>query len=189
MVSCFQEVTMGHSECEQALSYPLPRPAALEPPPEWTRLRQRCPMARATAPTGEEMSLVTRYADVRQVLSDPRFGRTPAHDASGSTDTEPGGLFDSDVARALPTMGKEHERWRRTIGAWFTARRMLGLRPGMEAMAEQLVDDMVARGCPADLKASLGFPLPVWVICDLLGVPSADRDRFAHWSDTFLNLT
>jgi cytochrome P450 len=75
------------------------------------------------------------------------------------------------------------------VGMWFTAKRMLALRPGIEAMADRLVDGMVARGCPADLKTNLAFPLPVWVICDLLGVPNADRDRFAHWSDTLLNLT
>jgi cytochrome P450 len=56
-------------------------------------------------------------------------------------------------------------------------------------MADQLVDAMVAGGQPADLKAALGFPLPVWVICELLGVPAADRARFSYWSDTFLNLS
>lgn len=56
-------------------------------------------------------------------------------------------------------------------------------------MAEKLVDDMVSHGHPADLRAHLAFPLPVWVICDLLGVPAADHDRFAYWSDVMLNLT
>jgi cytochrome P450 len=139
-------------------------------------------------PSGDEASLLTRYEDVKQVLSDPRFGRQlDAPDAARISDS--GDLFSSDMASTLPQTGKGHERWRRTVGSWFTARRMLALRPAMEAMADQLIDDMVAQGPPADLKASLGFPLPVWVICDLLGVPSADRDRFAHWSDAHLNLT
>ncbi len=75
------------------------------------------------------------------------------------------------------------------ITKWFTAKRMSALRPGIEAMAERLIDDMVKLGHPADLKASLGFPLPVWVICDMLGVPDSDRDTFSYWSDTLLNLT
>ncbi|OAP20644.1 Cytochrome P450 105A3 [Amycolatopsis sp. M39] len=75
------------------------------------------------------------------------------------------------------------------IGKWFTAKRMNALRPGIAAMAEQLVGEMVAKGGPADLKAGLAFPLPVWVICDMLGVPDADRDRFAHWSDVMLSMT
>ncbi len=66
---------------------------------------------------------------------------------------------------------------------------MAALRPRISAMAEQLIDEMVERGHPADLRAALGFPLPVWVICDLLGVPNSDRDRFSYWSDTLLNLT
>lgn len=71
----------------------------------------------------------------------------------------------------------------------FTADRMAALRPGIEAMAERLVDEMVAHGGPADLRARLAFPLPVWVICDLLGVPDTDRDRFSRWSDALLNVT
>lgn len=66
---------------------------------------------------------------------------------------------------------------------------MTALRPGMVDMAEALVDDMVRSGWPADLKAALGFPLPVYVICDLLGAPVEDRDRFSYWSDAFLHVS
>lgn len=180
---------MGHGD-EQTLDYPLPRPSALEPPVEWTQLRQQCPVARVAMPSGDEASLLTRYADVRQVLSDPRFGRQlDAQDAARLSATESGGLFNSETAATLPQTGAGHLRWRRMVSKWFTVRRMTALRPGIEAMAEQLIDAMVEHGQPADLKARLAFPLPVWVICDLLGVPDADRDRFAYWSDAFLNLT
>ncbi|MET0236549.1 MAG: cytochrome P450 [Kibdelosporangium sp.] len=172
------------------LRYPIPVDTALEPPAEWARLRDQCPVARVTLPSGDEAALVTRYGDVRQVLSDPRFTRpTPSDNAARVADVESGGVFNSEMATVLPQHGEAHLRWRRMIGKWFTAKRMNALRPGIEAMAEQLVDDMVARGGPADLKAALGFPLPVWVICDMLGVPDADRDRFAGWSDTVLSMT
>jgi cytochrome P450 len=172
------------------LSYPLPRPSALEPPEEWAELRQQCPVARVTMPSGDEATLLTRYADVRQILSDSRFGRLlAAPDAARVSDTESGGVFNSEMATVLPQTGPGHERWRRMISKWFTAKRMTALRPGIEAMANQLIDEMQAKGQPADLKAGLAFPLPVWVICDLLGVPEHDRDRFAHWSDSMLNLT
>ncbi|MEV0400199.1 cytochrome P450 [Actinoallomurus sp. NPDC050550] len=175
---------------EQRLDYPLPRPAALEPPAEWAKLRRRCPVARVAMPSGDEMSLVTRYADVKQVLSDPRFGRRlNAPDAARISDTESGGVFNNEMANVLPQSGEEHLRWRRLVGKWFTARRMAALRPRIEAMAGGLIDAMVDGGRPADLKSGLAFPLPVWVICDLLGVPDSDRDRFAHWSDCMLNLT
>jgi cytochrome P450 len=172
------------------LSYPLPRPAALEPPVEWAELRERCPVAHVTMPSGDGATLLTRYADVRQILSDARFGRRlDAPDAARLSDTESGGLFNSEMATVLPQTGPAHQRWRRMISKWFTAKRMTELRPGIEAMAHQLIDEMQAKGMPADLKADLAFPLPVWVICDLLGVPTADRDRFSHWSDSMLNLT
>jgi cytochrome P450 len=174
----------------EPLRYPIPTEATLEPPAEWARLRAQCPVARVTLPSGDEATLVTRYEDVRRVLSDPRFTRpTPADDAARIADVESGGVFNSEMASVLPQHGEGHLKWRRMIGKWFTARRMNALRPGIEAMAEQLVDEMVKNGAPADLKASVGFPLPVWVICDMLGVPDADRDRFAHWSDLMLSMT
>ncbi|TKG70777.1 cytochrome P450 [Prauserella endophytica] len=181
---------MGHAGIEEALGYPFTGPAALEPPGEWERLRQRCPVARVTLPSGDEASLLTRYDDVKQVLADPRFGRLlNAPDAARISATESGGLFNNEMATTLPQSGEAHQRWRRMVNRWFTAKRMATLRPAIEAMAERLVDDMVKSGPPADLKASVGFPLPVWVICDMLGVPASDRDRFAHWSDSLLNLT
>jgi cytochrome P450 len=172
------------------LRYPIPAETALEPPAEWARLREQCPVAKVTLPSGDEAALVTRYDDVKQVLADPRFTRpTPADNAARVADVESGGVFNSEMAKVMPQHGEPHLRWRRMIGKWFTAKRMNALRPGIEAMAEQLIDDMVGKGGPADLKGALGFPLPVWVICDMLGVPDADRDRFAYWSDMLLSMT
>ncbi|MFE1959566.1 cytochrome P450 [Streptomyces sp. NPDC059479] len=181
---------MGHDESDQVLGYPLPGATALEPPAEWADLRDRCPVARVKLPSGDEASLLTRYDDVKQVLSDPRFTRQlDAPDAARVSANESGGVFNSSLASSVPQTGEGHQRWRRMLTKWFTAKRMAALRPEIEAMADRLIDEMVEHGHPADLKASLGFPLPVWVICDLLGVPDSDRDKFAHWSDTLLNLT
>ncbi|GAA1102552.1 cytochrome P450 [Streptomyces javensis] len=181
---------MTSGDGDQLLSYPIPSDTALGPPAEWARLRQRCPVAKVALPSGDEAALLTRYDDVKRVLSDPRFTRLlNADDAARVSDSESGGVFNSSMAQSLPQGGEGHQRWRRMVAKWFTAKRMNALRPGIEAMAERLIDGMLAHGHPADLKAHLAFPLPVWVICDLLGVPDSDRDRFAHWSDTLLNLT
>lgn len=178
------------SQVDQPLPYPLSRTAALEPPAEWTALREGCPVARVAMPSGDEAALLTRYADVRQVLGDPRFGRSlAAPDAARITDNEAGGIFSDDMVSVLPQTGEPHQRWRRMVSKWFTVKRMTALRPGIEAMTDQLIDEMLVAGSPADLKASVAFPLPVWVICGMLGVPDSDRDRFAHWSDSMLNLT
>lgn len=179
---------MPRGEADQVLDYPIPSPEALEPPAEWAELRDRCPVAHVRLPSGDGASLLTRYDDVKQVLADPRFRRRlDAPDAARIAANESGGVFNGALGRAMPD--ETHQQWRRMVGKWFTAKRMTALRPGIEAMADKLIDDMVATGRPADLKAALGFPLPVWVICDMLGVPESDRDKFAYWSNTLLSLT
>ncbi|ASO20850.1 cytochrome P450 [Actinoalloteichus hoggarensis] len=171
----------------QPLDYPFALPTADEPPPEWARLRQECPVAAIRLASGDEALLLTRYEDVRQVLGDPRFTRSlSADDAARVTANESGGIFGS--ASAIDASTDAHQQWRRLVGKAFTAKRMSQMRPAIEAMAARLLDEMCARGAPADLVASFAFPLPVWVICDLLGVPDSDRDRFSYWSDTMLSL-
>jgi cytochrome P450 len=176
---------MDQAEIRQ---FPFANPTALEPPPEWAELRQGCPVAPVRLPSGDTAMLATRYEDVRQVLSDARFPR-PTRAGARLAASESGGVFKNEMARTLPQEGPEHQRWRRMITKWFTVKRMNALRPRITAMADQLLDTMVKQPQPADLKAHLGFPLPVWVICDMLGVPDSDRDRFAYWSDSMLNLT
>ncbi|TDD43982.1 cytochrome P450 [Kribbella antibiotica] len=166
-----------------AIDYPLAPIAAIEPPEEWAELRQQCPVAHVRLPSGDQATLLTRYDDIRQLMSDPRFARTSSEEGAARVS-----MLDQQES-AVPRLGEGHQRWRRMLTKWFTAKRMAVLRPRIEAMAEQLVDEMVAQGQPADLRASFGYPLPVWVICDLLGVPNEDRDRFSHWSDTFLSVS
>ncbi|MDQ7803576.1 cytochrome P450 [Amycolatopsis sp. A133] len=181
---------MTPSHTDPLPRFPFEAAAALEPPAEWAEFRAKCPVARVALASGDEAALITRYDDVKSVLSDPRFTRpTPADNAARVADTESGGVFNSEMASVLPQHGEAHLKWRRLLGKWFTAKRMNALRPGMAAMAGQLIDEMVAKGAPGDLKAGLAFPLPVWVICDMLGVPDADRDQFAHWSDVMLSMT
>ncbi|WP_030900678.1 cytochrome P450 [Streptomyces sp. NRRL F-5126] len=174
---------------DDAKPYPFRAPSPLEPATEWSELRQKCPVARVSLPSGDAAVLVSRYEDVRKALSDPRFSREglTRPDAARVSAGDSEGVFNSPMARTLNDQG--HERWRRMVGRWFTARRMSALRPDMEAMAEQLIDRMVGSGRPADLVTGLAFPLPVYVICRMLGVPESDRDRFKAWSDAFLNTT
>lgn len=162
---------------EQILRYPLAHESALEPPAEWAELRSKCPVASVSVPDGSEAKLLTRYDDVKEMLADPRFTRRPADDGS------------AEAAFSVPMLGEDHQRWRRLVGKWFTAKRMAALRPKMAGIADQLLDDLTARGSSGDLRAHFAFPLPVYVICDMLGVPAADRDRFSYWSDNLLNLT
>ncbi|GAA2635390.1 cytochrome P450 [Streptomyces axinellae] len=173
----------------EPVSYPIVAPAPLEPPREWAELRQKCPVARVTLPSGDEAALLTRYEDVKLALSDPRLSREglASPDAARVAAGDSEGIFSSPMARTLNAEG--HERWRRMVGKWFTARRVTALRPKMEEMADRLIDTMLDHGRPADLVARLAFPLPVYVICAMLGVPESDQDKFKNWSDNFLTTT
>ncbi|MGW6774646.1 cytochrome P450 [Streptomyces sp. NPDC055037] len=179
------------SQSEQTVRYPLPVEGALDAPADWERLRRQCPVAGVELPSGDRAALLTRHEDVKALLSDPRFARPTAADNAArlAPDGAGGSAVTSNNPLSLPVKGEPHQQWRRQVSKWFTAKRMTALRPRMTAMADQLIDDMVKRGHPADLKANVGFLLPVYVICDMLGVPATDRDRFSHWSDAMLSLT
>ncbi|MEU0439737.1 MULTISPECIES: cytochrome P450 [unclassified Streptomyces] len=167
------------------LDYPFHRPSAIEVPPVYDELRQRCPVAHVRLPSGDEGYVVSRYDDVHTVLSDARFSRaaTTAPGAPQLTSTPPlaGGLFTMDPP--------EHTRLRRLVSKEFTFRRVQNLRPRIQELTDGLLDEMERHGAPADLNTALAFPLPVMVICELLGVPFEDRDKFRGWSDAFVSLT
>ena len=163
----------------------------LDPPAEWAEFRDKCPVARVRMPSGDEVSVLSRYQDVRDVLADGRFTRDLSQPgAARLANTDDGGIFgrpsssDVDISE-----GDGHRRWRRLLSGSFTMKKMEQWRPRIQAIADQLVDDMIANGSPADLMADFGLPLPVAVICALLGAPAQDKDKFAEWSRISLTLT
>jgi len=169
------------------LDYPLRNPSALEASPEWERLRTECPVARIRLASGDEAVLLTRHEDVRAVLFHPNFERQlDTADAARISEDEDGGLFGGEVSIAS---GEGHRRWRKLVSRYFTARRMIEMRPRIRATAEHILDRMIEKGPPADLSSEFGFPLPVWVIGMLLGVPEEDRNKFGHWSNAMLNMS
>ncbi|MFG3255700.1 cytochrome P450 [Streptomyces sp. NPDC048172] len=170
---------------EPELSYPFHRPSAVEVPPTYEKLRATCPVAHVRLPSGDEGYVASRYEDVRTVLADTRFSRaaTVAPGAPQLSRNPPmaGGLFTMDPP--------EHTRLRKLVSREFTARRVQNMRPRIQELTDGLLDGMEKASPPADLNTLLAFPLPVMVICELLGVPFEDRDRFRDWSDAFVSLT
>jgi cytochrome P450 len=77
----------------------------------------------------------------------------------------------------------DHDRLREPLRRAFTPKRVADLRPHVEALVDELLDDLEEAGDGADLKNHLAFPLPAIVIAELLGVPPADRDEFRTWSN------
>ena len=174
---------------ESIPEFPFARDNALEPPAELAELRLQCPVVRVRLPSGDEAQLVTRYDEARTVLSDPRFGRPGPGSARLSTNAD-GGMFTRPQQGAeFAGDGPGHLRWRRLLGRSFTVRRMEVWRPKIQRMTDELVDAMLAKGSPANVRDQLGLPLPVRAICALVGAPSEDQDKFAHWSSVLLTVT
>lgn len=142
------------------------------------------PVLRVRLPFGGDGWLVTRYADVRTVLSDPRFSR-----AAAAGDQVPRTVAVAPPPTSIMGMDPpDHSRLRRRVMRAFTVRSIDALRPRIEEIVNALVDTMTEGDAPADLAAVLTWPLPITVICEMLGVPSADQDRFTEWVDGLLIL-
>ncbi|MFE9652070.1 cytochrome P450 [Micromonospora sp. NPDC006431] len=118
------------------------------------------------------------------MLGDPRFSR-----AAATGRDEPRNTPHQQQTGILSMDPPDHTRVRRLVAKAFTARRVDELRPRTRAVAEELVDGMLAAGQPADLVAYLATPLPIRVICDLLGVPVSDQDKFHTWSEAIVSTT
>jgi cytochrome P450 len=168
-----------------APAFPFSAGSPLDLPVEFGQLRAEGPLARVTMPSGDRAWLVTRYEDVRAVFADPRFSR-----AAASVPTAPK-LSPRFLLRSDSILSKDppdHTRLRRLVAGAFTARRVDRLRLHIQQITDRLLDDLAQAGPPADLVAHLALPLPVTVICELLGVPYADRDRFRAWTEALLNI-
>jgi pentalenolactone synthase len=146
------------------------------------------PLARRTrTPAGDPAWLVTDYDLVRQLLGDRRLGRSHPDPDRASRFSE--SMIFGRAQPTSPTEQADHARMRRLLTPWFSARRLETLRPRIQQMVEDLLDDLAAAGAPADFHETVSFPLPALVICELLGVPYADREQFRRWSDDASDMT
>jgi cytochrome P450 len=151
-----------------------------DPHPVYAQWRQAEPVRRVTMGNGGAAWLVTRYEDARQALTDPRLVKQTAF---GVPQDAIGAALSRHMLAADPP---DHTRLRRLVSAAFTARRIELLRPRIEEVTDELLDAMAARD-RVDFLDAFAFPLPIQVICELLGVPSEDRDRFREWSTALVD--
>ncbi|MEV0742498.1 cytochrome P450 [Streptomyces sp. NPDC050549] len=149
---------------------------ATDPHPVYAALRARGPVHRVLVPgSGESWLVVTRDA-ARAGLTDPRLRNDIRH---SSTWQDGGGH--ALGRNMLQTDPPDHTRLRRLVAGHLTPARIAALRPAVEAIAVDLLAGLPMRGT-ADLVSDYALPLPVTVICDLFGVPAADRTVFHAWS-------
>ena len=144
------------------------------------------PVLRIPSPGGGEAWLVTGYAEARAALNNPRLVKAPP---PATTEVRRERLRNSPAltSHMLLKDGPEHERLRRLVLAAFTRPRIEALVPSIQATTDALLDglaDVGKDGAPVDLVSGFAYPLPMTVICDLLGVPLAMRDDLHRGVET-----
>ncbi|MET9499911.1 cytochrome P450 [Streptomyces sp. NPDC006552] len=160
----------------------------------YARLREQAPTLTGTMLGGPPMWLVTRYDDVRRVLTDPLFRNNPASvpDAPAARTTImkqlniPSDLVDYLDDKLMQIDGDHHRRLRGLVSKAFTARRVAALRPRVAEITADLLDRLAREGrggAPVDLMAAFCYPLPFTVICELVGIDEADRAPWYEWGD------
>lgn len=140
------------------------------------------PVKTTTYFDGTEIHLVTGYEEILTVLSDPRFSHDPNKQTKLSLGSV-GGLPEEVQPYVLAALGAQdpprHTHLRRAVSKEFTFRRVERLKPRIQQITDELLDQLPKEG---DLVRALAYPLPVRVICELLGVPAADYERWRVWS-------
>jgi cytochrome P450 len=147
------------------------------------------PVSRVRLPTGGWAWLVTRHADVRQLLRSDAFSADLTRPgfpllrplALGTPQNRPGGFIRMD--------GAEHQRLRRMLTAEFMIKNIRRIEPMIAGTVDGALDDLIAAGPGADLVSHFALPVPSLVICHLLGVPYADHAFFQSRSRVLLDLT
>ncbi|MDH6213376.1 cytochrome P450 family protein [Streptomyces pseudovenezuelae] len=150
-----------------------------DPHPVYARLRERGPVHRVRLPVPDahhETWLVVGYEEARAALADPRLAKDATKIGVRFLDEE---LIGKNV---LTTDPPQHTRLRALVSRSFTMRRVEELRPRIQQITDELLDEMLPLG-RADLVDSFAYPLPITVICELLGVPEMDRTEFRKISN------
>ncbi|MFD5244430.1 cytochrome P450 [Amycolatopsis sp. NPDC058340] len=165
-------------------SFPATRAAGcpFDPPPALRSLQAETPLARVRLWDGSTPWLATRYADQRKLLSDPRVSADITRPGYPSPTPLRGGSI-SFILMDDP----EHARLRRMVTAPFTIKRVEAMRPGVQKIVDDLIDELLAGPNPADLVTAFALPVPSLVICQLLGVPYADHEFFQDNSNVLIN--
>ncbi|MFD9035395.1 cytochrome P450 [Streptomyces sp. NPDC059567] len=174
----------------EPVSLPYERPAGcpFDPPAPLAELRARQPLSPMAYPDGHQGRLVTSHSLVRAVLADPRFSSRyelmhypmPGGPEGELPPAPPGDMTGMDAP--------EHTRFRRLLAGRFTVRRMRLLTERVEEITAEHLDAMEAQGPGTDLVQAFAQPIPALMICELLGVPFADREVFQGFVTALMSL-
>ncbi|HEV2372327.1 MAG TPA: cytochrome P450 [Streptosporangiaceae bacterium] len=163
---------------EQPRNFPFGGVTGIAVDPLYTWLREHEPVSRIRLAFGADAWLVTRHEDVRTVLTSPSFSRAMAagRDVPRAVAEDfNGGLVGMDPP--------QHTALRSLVSAPFTRAAAVGLRARVEEIVGELIAGMAGRSGPVDLAESFAVPLTLTLICEVLGVPHADRAQFREWTE------
>jgi cytochrome P450 len=162
------------------------------------RLREQAPVLRASFMGVGQTWMVTRYEDVHTVLGDPRFVNNPASVRGMQVPNpveklmESFGLSEEDARfvgdNILRSDPPDHSRLRKLVSRAFTVRRVGELRPRVEAITAELLGELATGPDPVDLTERFCYPLPITVICELVGIPEADRPDWRRWGRALVSM-
>ena len=173
---------MTTGSASELRAWPMPRSCPMLPPDAYRELREGPPV-KVRLRDGDAW-LLTRYQDIRAALSDLRFSsddQRPGFPSRIQLPPEPGL---NSIFRMDPP---EHTRLRKIVMTEFTARRTRLLRPAVEQLVGQLLDELGALPKPTDLVKGFALKLPALVIARLLGVPDEDERTFIDQTQTILS--
>ena len=176
---------------EPATQYDLFSPTfKADPFPTFARMRQETPIHAHQAPDGSTIWYITRYEDVSAVLrddenfcKDPRNARDSTAPGAASRRSATHKRINENMLFSDPP---DHTRLRSLVSQAFTPHRIDKLAPRVQTIANDLLDQVQGM-CEMDLMAAYALPLPVFVICEMLGIPESDRDQVADWSQAIVS--
>ncbi|MEN1990520.1 cytochrome P450 family protein [Paenibacillus hubeiensis] len=180
----FTDENQGHSKSKVDF---LDHSFIQQPFPVYEKLRAEEPIHRLLLPSGHVAWMVTRYEDAVKILQDGRFV-TGVLDNGNNEIEETLPTHQAIISRNLISVGPEdHRRLRRLIQKAFTPRMIERLRGRIVEISDELLDKIQAGYTREfDLIEDYAFPLPIIVICEMLGVPLKDQDKFRAWSNTIM---
>ncbi|WP_278264430.1 cytochrome P450 [Nocardia sp. AG03] len=162
-----------------------------DPHAHYRRWREAGPVHRVRFPDEVVRWVIVGYPEARAALADPRLRKDMARAAAILDDKRDAEPIDAEslvlLTHMLSTDPPGHTRLRKLVNKAFTTRRVAGLRPRIEEITEDLLDAMAAAD-EVDLMEVFANPLPVTVICELLGVPFADRADFQSWTRSLVGV-
>ncbi|MEH6971642.1 MULTISPECIES: cytochrome P450 family protein [unclassified Bacillus (in: firmicutes)] len=155
--------------------------------PFYAKLREYDPVYRFTLLNGQIAWLITRYEDAQTVLKDDRFIKNPHTMLSQKQINKMFPTLERDllINHMLSSDPPDHARLRNLVHKAFTPKMIEELRDRIQEITDTLLDEVQNKG-KMNLVDEFAFPLPIIVICEMLGIPPEDRDQFREWSDTLI---